>query len=256
MDWIITSLTSIVIFGAALIHGIAGFGFAQVSMGLLPLFRSASTASVIFNIAAVFSNSRVFWSVRKDFRVNDWLVPVGGLALGMPLGIYIFQGLSEAQLRLAIGAILILGVVVMVPLQEKGRAEEWIRSKGIRPGWKTGFTVGLLSGVLGGSVAIPGPPMILYGAFMLANDLWESPRMKAVCTAFFGTLMAYRLAALTITGAVTWPLALEALVTLPALFVGAWIGIRIYRKVPERIFGWLVLSGLTANALVLISSSI
>ncbi|MFP4171141.1 MAG: sulfite exporter TauE/SafE family protein [Methanomassiliicoccales archaeon] len=256
MDWIVTSLTSIVVFVAALVHGIAGFGFAQVSMGLLPLFRSASAASVIFNIATVFGNSRVFWSVRKDFRVKDWLVPVGGLALGMPLGIYIFQWLSEAQLRLAIGAILILGVAVMVPLQEKGRAEEWIRSKGIRPGWKTGFTVGLLSGILGGAVAIPGPPMILYGAFMMANDLWESARMKAVCTAFFGTLMAYRLAALTVTGAVTWPLTMEALVALPALFLGAWIGIRIYRNIPERIFRWLVLVGLTANALVLIATSL
>ena len=256
MDPITVFLTSAAIFVAAVVHGIAGFGFAHVSMGLLPLFRSAAVASVIFNINAVFSNSRVFWSVRKDFVAKDWLLPVSGLAFGMPLGVWVFQGLSETQFRLAIGAILLLGVAVILLIRKTDLIGEWIGEKGVTPGWKAGFTAGLLAGVLGGAVAIPGPPMIVYGAFMLANECWESGRMKATLTAFFGTLMAYRLAALTFTEAVTWGLTLEALLALPALFLGAWVGIRIYRSIPERIFGDIVLIGLTANAIVLIVSSL
>jgi hypothetical protein len=46
--WITTGLTAVVILVAAAVHGIAGFGFAEVSMGVMPLFRSPSSASIIF----------------------------------------------------------------------------------------------------------------------------------------------------------------------------------------------------------------
>ena len=39
-DWVTTGLTALVIFLAAAVHGITRFGYAQVSMGLLPLFRN------------------------------------------------------------------------------------------------------------------------------------------------------------------------------------------------------------------------
>jgi len=39
-DWVTTGLSAVVILAAAAVHGIAGFGFAQVSMGIMPLFRS------------------------------------------------------------------------------------------------------------------------------------------------------------------------------------------------------------------------
>ncbi|PUU89658.1 hypothetical protein [Halanaerobium sp.] len=41
-----TSLTFLVITLGTLVHGIAGFGVAQVSMGLMPLFRSPTSASI------------------------------------------------------------------------------------------------------------------------------------------------------------------------------------------------------------------
>jgi len=256
MDWITTLLTSIVILLAALVHGIAGFGFAQVSMGLLPLFRNPAIASVIFTITAVVSNGRVFWSVKEDFNLKDWIVPVSGLIFGMPLGIYLFQNLSRQQLRFFIGIILIIAVILIALIRQIDTVKDWIKDKGIKPGWKTGLTAGFIAGILGGAVAIPGPPMIVYGAFMVANQYWEGSKMKAIFTAFFGTLMAYRLGALTYTGSVTVPLAIEALIALPALFIGAWIGIKIFKKIPKRIFSWLVLAGLTINAVILIVTSI
>jgi len=68
-DWVTTGLSAVVILAAAAVHGIAGFGFAQVSMGIMPLFRSPSSASIIFTATAVVANARVWWSVRDAF---DW----------------------------------------------------------------------------------------------------------------------------------------------------------------------------------------
>lgn len=256
MDWIVMILTSVVIFLAALVHGIAGFGFAQVSMGLLPLFRDPALASVIFTITAVVSNGRVFWSVKEDFDLWNWLAPVGGLVIGMPLGIYVFQNLSETQLRLTIGVVLIVAVVLIALMRQLEFVKDWIKEKEIEPGWKTGLAAGLFAGILGGAVAIPGPPMIMYGAFMVANNYWKGTRMKAVFTAFFGTLMAYRLVILAYTGSVTVPLMTQALIVIPFLFVGAWVGIKIFQNIPEKVFGWFVLAGLTVNAVILITTSL
>ncbi len=256
MDWMTTILTSLVILMAGLVHGIAGFGYAQVSMGLLPLFRDPATASVIFTITAVASNGRVFWSVKEDFRFHDWILPVSGLIFGMPIGIYVFKNASRQQLQLLIGVILILAVVLITLMKQMDSVKEWIKEKEIEPDWKAGFIAGFLAGILGGAVAIPGPPMIVYGAFMISNEYWKSSRMKAIFTAFFGTLMAYRLGVLTYTGDVTTPLIGEALIAIPALFIGAWVGIQIFKNIPEKVFVWFILAGLTINAIILIVTSL
>ena len=256
INWLHTGLTALVIFVATLVHGIAGFGLAQVSMGLLPLFRTPESASVTFSIVAVFSNARVWWSVREDFSWKDWGIPAAGLAVGLPLGIYVFSSLSESQLRIATGITLLVAVALLTAVRQVPSVREWLKNTGFEPGWKTGVVAGFLAGVLGGAVAIPGPPMILYGAFMVTAGFWEGDRMKAVFTAFFGTLMLYRVVSLAITGAVTAAFLLEAAIALPGMFLGAWVGIKIYDKIPRKIFAWLVLGMLTVNAIVLLVTAL
>ena len=256
LNWFDTLLSALVIFGATAVHGIAGFGLAQVSMGLMPLFRSPASASAIFSVIAVISNARVWWSVREDFRWKDWGAPVAGLVVGMPIGIYVFQTLDETQLRIAIGITLLVAVVLIAAARQFSIVQEWLKDTGLEPDWKIGVVAGLLAGLLGGAVAIPGPPMILYGALLVATDFWEGSQMKAVFTAFFGTLMLYRVASLAVTGAMTLPLLVEAAIALPGLFLGAWIGIKIYDLIPERVFSWIVLGMLTANAIVLLVTSL
>lgn len=252
VDWILAGLTSLVIFVAAVVHGIAGFGYAQVAMGLLPLFRSPGPASVVFTITAVFANWRVFWSVRDEFAWKDWAVPVAGLIIGLPVGIYLFTGLNDALMSLAIGIVLLISVVFIIAIRQSSLVNNWIKQNNIKPGWKTAVTAGFFGGILGGAVAIPGPPMILYGAFMMGAGFWSNTKMKAVLTAFFGTLMLYRLGTLIVTADVTLPLTIEALIALPALFLGAWAGIRVFNRLPQHIFRWLVLIGLTITAALLI----
>jgi hypothetical protein len=55
-----------------------------------------------------------------------------------------------------------------------------------------------------------------------------------------------------VTGQVTLPLLVEAGVALPGLFLGSWLGILIYEKIPDAIFRWVILALLTINAFILI----
>jgi uncharacterized membrane protein YfcA len=67
--------------------------------------------------------------------------------------------------------------------------------------------------------------------------------------------MLYRVGSLVVTGGMTVSRLVEAAVALPGLFLGAWIGIKIYNRIPDEIFGWVVLAMLTANAFVLLFTS-
>jgi uncharacterized membrane protein YfcA len=256
IDWACIALTSLVIFLATLVQGIAGFGLAQVSMGLLPLFRSPSSAYVIFSLVAVVSTARVWWSVREDFRWKDWAIPAAGLAPGLPLGVYLFSRLNETQLRIAIAITLFVAVILIAAVRQLSSLNRWVKGTGFEPGWKAGVLAGFLSGVLGGAVAIPGPPIIVYGALLEAVGFWNSKTMKAVFTAFFATLAFYRVIPLAVTGAVSPSFVMEALIALPALFLGAWAGISIFRRARPKVLSWIVLGLLTANATILLITSL
>ncbi len=255
IEWLNTLYTALTIFVATIVHGIAGFGFAQVSMGIMPLYRSAASAAVIFSIVAVVSNFRIWLSVREAFEWKEWIKPIVGLIAGMPLGLYFFDQMDKNQMRIAIGIVLLVGVVFLILAKQTDLLKNWFKKHDYQDGWILPVIVGLIAGILGGAVAIPGPPMILYGTFMAASGKWSHKKMKSIFTAFFGTLMLYRAIAVSIQGEMTGSLALEAAIAIPGLLLGAWIGIYIFNKIPQKIFNWAILFMLTVNSFILMFTS-
>lgn len=159
-----------------------------------------------------------FGSVRDEFNWKDWLIPVAGLAAGLPIGIYLFGAWDEAQLRMAIGVVMIISAVVLLLLRQIKSIREWIKGTGWQPGWISGVLAGFLSGIFGGAVSIPGPPMIIYGAFLMETEYWTAKQMKAIFTSFFAANLLYRIVVLTSMGKMTTAIAVEALAIVPAVF--------------------------------------
>jgi len=52
----------------------------------------------------------------------------------MPLGIVVFSGFDAAQMRVAIGAVLVLAVIVVGATQQLDVVTDWIEEKDYRPG--------------------------------------------------------------------------------------------------------------------------
>lgn len=252
ISWLDTLISSIAIFLGSIVHGIAGFGLAQVSMGIMPLFRSTASAAAIFSIVAVVSNFRVWWSVRDEFDVKDWVKPVIGLVAGLPLGLYVFNQLDEGEVSITIGIVLLIAVVAIIVGKQTDILKEIFKGKDYSDGWILPLIAGFTAGLLAGAVAIPGPPMILYGTFMVATNTWTGKKMKATFTAFFGTVMLYRFAAVTFQGNMNLGLFTEALIAIPAMLLGAYVGIKIFEKIPQKVFNWVVIGMLTINAFILI----
>jgi uncharacterized protein len=252
IDWVITGLTALVVLFATTIHGITGFGTGQITMGILPFFRDPGPASIIVSLLVFATNIRVFWSVRDSFNLRDWFIPVIGLIVGLPVGVYLFGTLDQESMRVAIGIVMLIGTIIIALARQVEAIRDWIRSTGYQPGPISGVIAGFLSGVTGGSVSIPGPPMIIYGAFLVETEYWEPKQMKAIFTAFFATNLLYRLGLLLFTGDLTGELALEALIVAPALFIGAWFGIKLFKILPIEGFRWFLIIFLGILSLLLI----
>lgn len=252
IEWIETLLTSGTILIASIVHGIAGFGLAQITMGIMPLFRDVASAAIIYSMIAVVSNFRVWWSVKENFDWKDWIKPVIGLVVGLPIGLYIFDQLDKGQVRITIGIVLLIAVAIIIIGKQTSILSSWFEDKDYSGGYALPVLAGLAAGILAGAVAIPGPPMILYGTFMVATGNWDGKKMKATFTAFFGTVMLYRVATTAVQGDITGDLVLQALIALPAMLIGVFIGIKIFDKIPKKIFNWVVLTMLTINAFILL----
>lgn len=252
VDWLITFYTSLVIFLGAIVHGIAGFGLAQVNMGLMPLFRSVSSAAVINGITAVTSNFRVWWSTRDDFDIKSLLKPLVGVLVGMPLGLYIFRNLDEDQAKKIIGIIILIAVGTIIAGKQTNILDRMF--KNVTDKYNTFFAIlaGFLAGVLGGAVSIPGPPMIVYGAFMNTAGGWTGKKTKSIFTAFFGLVQLYRTSVVAFSGGITSDLFVEALIALPAMLLGTYVGIKIFDRFSNEAFNWILILALTANAIILL----
>ncbi len=240
---------------AALVVGMAGFGLAQVANGLMPFFMSAAVVSIMFTPLAFVASSRTFLSVRQHFKWRNTLWPVLGLLPALPVGAAFFASMNNAQLRIAIAVTLLISVVIIGVVRQMDVVQSWVENSGFSPGWKTGLFAGICAGLLGGAVAIPGPPMILYGSLMMAASIWAPGEAKAVFTSYFPVLMVYRLINLAIAGKLTVGLMLFSGLALPGLLIGTWLGIRAYNRIPQKTFGWIVLALLTVNAVMLLLSS-
>lgn len=252
IDWQVTFYTSLTIFLGAIVHGITGFGLAQVNMGLMPLFRSVSSAAVINGITAVTSNFRVWWSTRDDFELKSLLKPLAGVTVGMPLGLYIFRNLDENQAKTIVGIIILIAVGTIITGKQTNILDRLF--KNVTDKYHTFFSIlaGFLAGILGGAVSIPGPPMIVFGAFKNAAGDWTGKKTKSIFTAFFGIVQLYRTSVVAFNGGISGDLFLEALIALPAMLLGTYVGIKIFDRFSNEAFNWILIVALTANAIILL----
>jgi hypothetical protein len=212
---------------SSLVFGLTGFGIGLVSLSLLPFLIPPATAFAL--VMAIQLRRHVVWPCLFELLL--------GSALGTPFGVWVLIILSPGMLRRLIGIVLIAVVVIelrgVYPQRLTGRS------------W--GLGAGFLSGLLGGAVGTPGPPVVLYAA----AQGWQPHPLKATLQAFFVVnqamiLMGYWWTDL-LTHEVMW---LVVAYALPAT-AGLAFGMHLFARVDHRRFRRLVFALLLATGLTL-----
>ncbi len=244
MDGLLTfSGTNAIVMGAALVggfaSGLAGFAFGLVALGLWLHVLEPRIAGPLVVLGSLTSQFFSLAHVRRGFRLDLlWPFLVGGL-IGTPVGVWLLDYADPLLFRRVTGSFLVVYAIYML---------FWPPTRPLHAGGKMadggiGFLGGVMGGLAGLSGAVPTAWCTLRG--------WNKDVSRAVYQPLNIAIQAFAVPVLFSAGLLNRDLGHYALLCLPALLVGAWLGLRLYARVDEKQFRNIVLWLLLASGISL-----
>ncbi len=234
-------LVAAIVFCAATVQVLSGFGFGLMTVPLMSLVITTREAVVVSTLLGVGLSSWQAWHQRSDAVRTLVLRMTSAAYVGMPIGLWVFVAVDDHTLRLLLGIAVLASVVLLA-----GR----INLHHVGPGLDVG--AGLLSGVLNTSLSTNGPPLV----FVLQARQLDPPAFRATIAQVFAWSNVVGLTLFLVAGKVTVEGVTAAAVAFPALIAGQLVGYPIRRHVHGERFRWLVLVLLTAAAISAIASAL
>jgi len=223
---------------AGTIATLSGFGFALIAVpfavALLPPAEAIPCVLVAWMPLAVLLACR--YRRHMSLRRLIWLF--AGAAVGMTVGVQLLATVPSDIMRGAIGYVT-LGLCAML-LVKPGRPLKHERA------WQP--LVGLLSGTLGGSCGIPGPPVVLFGL----KQEWEWQSLRADLVGYFLILNTYQTLLCSGYSLLNSQTLGMGLTSLPGVLGGYFLGIRLSPHVSQQRFRRLAFTIVVAGALTAI----
>jgi uncharacterized membrane protein YfcA len=229
---------AVVVFGAHVVFGLAGFGVGLVAMAFLPFIMTPATAVVLMTVYAVIFAVVLFVPLRRDCDLRAIVGLTVGSIVGSPAGVWILAVTPAEILSRLIGLML----VIVVVLELAGKFPRRLTA----PGWGVG--AGILAGLLGGAVGLPGPPTVLYAA----TQGWSPRTFKANLQAFFIVNQSVIVIGYWMTGLLTREvMRLTAAYLIPAL-AGILLGMSLFNRVDPVRFRRIVFALLFVSGVILL----
>jgi hypothetical protein len=221
------------------IAGIAGFAFGLVASAIwLHVITPAQSAALIAGFAIVIQGATL-WKLRHAMQGSRLLPFIAGGAIGIPIGAAVLNWASPALMRAFIGLALIVFSIYSLarpalPAISGGRLAD-------------GMT-GIASGFFGGSTGLAGLPVIVWSTLRR----WPKDEQRAVFQPVAVAIFALTLLWFGGTGKLTSETLKLFIVGLPAVLLGTWLGFRLYGRINEPTFRFVVLVLLLISGLTLL----
>jgi uncharacterized membrane protein YfcA len=187
-------------------------------------------------------NIVVLYSARKSINLKKiWILLVAGI-ISMPLGTHLLVIMDENILKIFIGSIiLIFGILLLTGYRKQFKNDKL-----------TMLPVGLLSGILGGSISISGPPIILF----LSNRNVDKHTFRGNLAAYFFILNIFTVPVYYFNGLLTKEVWNYSLTFLPGLLIGVLVGTLLSHKIKDDHFKKLTLILLILMGIIAIISGL
>jgi uncharacterized protein len=227
------------VFGAAIVRGYAGFGFSLLAVTAISLALPPATVVPSIFLMEIAASLHLLPSVWREVHWRAIGLLLLGCLAATPWGVWLLATAPAAPMQVALGAV----VLAAAALLYRGHA---LRAM---PGRAATVATGAASGLLNGAFGIGGPPVVL---FFFASPAGAAVGRASVIAYFLGT-DTIGLAFMLRQGLVGREQLALALVFLPALAAGVWIGARGFRHAdPDAFRRWtlsllMLLAVLTAG---------
>ncbi len=218
---------ALVVFAAAAIQGVMGFGGALVAMPLLATLVGVQTATPAFAFIGTLATllNAIRW--RAHVTLRDLVQLVVPAALGIPIGVLFLARVDAEIVTRTLGAILI----AYAAFNLLGLSLPPLRGRG----WAC--AAGFSSGILSGAFNTGGPPVIVYADACG----WTAERFRGNLQTYFVLISIFILATHALVGHFTPTVWRTALLGIPALLAGQLLGVRLCRYIDPARFRRLVL---------------
>ena len=236
MSLVMLSLAAIclIVFVAACVQAITGFGYALVAIPLLTVVVDPPTAVVGAGLAGLSLSVVVIVREQMHVRWQPALTLIGTGVLGLPIGLALLAFLSDRALRLLIAA------VVLVCTVQVWRAVRLPEHPAVVVG------AGFVSGVLSTSTGTNGPPLV--AAFQAMG--YDPRKFRATLAAVFVGSGLLGIAGFAVAGQITRHVLELALVGAPAAALGWFAGNTLFVRIDGTRFRHVVLAGLVASSFI------
>jgi uncharacterized membrane protein YfcA len=210
----------------SLLQGAVGFGLSLIAAPLVMLIDPTLVPGPLLLAALVLP---VLTAQRDrswiDLRGVRWALV--GRVPGSVLGAAMLTGLSPRAMTLAVGLVVLAGVAMTASGMR------------LRPSGPTLLVAGVLSGFMGTTAAIGGPPLALVYQHA------EGPRLRGTLAGYFVVAAAISIAVLALAGRFGRHDVLAGLALLPGVVLGYLASHRVARWVDR---------GFTRHAVLLVSA--
>ena len=244
-------LVGAVVFASFTVEGVTGFGstvialpFVSLLLGLKMSIPYLCTLSMLLSLHIVLRSRRsVVWREYRFIALH--------VALGLPVGMFLFDRLSAPVQELLLSC-------VMIAVGTSGFSKTW-KNGPVCPtasGRGRGILMRLLlffGGIVHGAFGTGGPFVVIYAS----RALPEKGLFRVTLTLLWLTMNLVRIADWTLQGTV-WDIRMGKafLVALPFVFAGIFLGEFLHRRVDERLFRFCVYGLLCLAGAVMFFSSL
>ena len=238
---------NVAVFGAAALQSATGIGFGVIAGPVLLIALNNGSAiqiSIVLNLLIAVILTPSLWR-----QADRQLLPrlLLGLAIGSPLGVLIFLGMDIVFLKAFAG----LAVVFTLILTIRGSSAA-IQPPVKMPGIAEQTSIGVMAGIMGASLAMPGP---IPAGWMLTKG-FSKQTIRATILLMF--VVAYAIALvlqLGLAGIATESIGLSIMLA-PATIVGIIAGRLLGGYLTEPAFRWLLVIILASTAIMLFATLI
>ncbi len=227
MDWIEVVVASGIVAIGATLQGSVGFGLGMFGAPLLILLDPRLVPAPLL-CASVALTLMLTHRERRSIAFGDLKWALLGRVFGVAIAAGFLALVSRERIALVFGILVLVAVGIS------------ISGIHLRPTSKTLVLAGTISGFMGTSVSIGGPPMALVYQHQ------SGPRIRGTLSAYFTVGVALSLGALHLVGRFGMEELLLAFAFLPGVVFGLWLS-RHTARVLDR--------GYTRPAVLLISAA-
>ena len=211
----------VAVLAGAYLKGFTGFGASMFWMASLSIVLPPLEVVPMVLLFEVVTSIVLLPQIWQDIRWRSIALLLLGTWTATPVGIHALANLPAAPVRMALAVVVLVAAILIL--------RGFVLSK--EPGRPATVGVGLMAGILNGSMGIVGPPVIL---FYFSSPVGVTAGRASIIAYFIGTdsVGTAMFAAQGLIGAsVFWRTA----VFLPILIAGAMVGNRGFVKTdPEN----------------------